>query len=112
MGIESPDASGGCRRLICLRGPAIIHEPVACSLRPRKHRETFAPVLFVIPASLLAFGSRTPLGRARCPNQPLRGRTRVGNGQRSRRMLMECGGDGGLNQRTSRGGGYGREAGI
>ena len=27
-------------------------------------------------------------------------------------MLMECGGDGGLNQRTSRGGGYGRETGI
>src|SRR6266850_4161532 len=76
-------------------GPAIIHEPIACSLRPRKHRETFAPVLFVIPASLLAFGSRTPLGRARCPNQPLRGRTRVGNGQRSRRMLMECGGTAG-----------------
>src|SRR5258708_12585969 len=27
-------------------------------------------------------------------------------------MLMEFGGDGGLNQRTSRGGGYGRETGI
>jgi murein DD-endopeptidase MepM/ murein hydrolase activator NlpD len=32
--------------------------------------------------------------------------------RKSRRMLMEFGGDGGLNHRTSRGGGYGRETGI
>ena len=38
--------------MIYLRGPATIHESIACSLRPRKHRETFAPLLFVIPAGL------------------------------------------------------------
>jgi len=68
--------------------------------------------MFVIPAGLSAFGSRTPLACARRPNQPLRG-AKGGQGWAKVPSNVDgMWGDGGLNQRTSRGGGYGRETGI
>jgi hypothetical protein len=76
-------------------GSAIIHEPVAISL-PGKLREICTPLLFVIPAGLLAFDYRTSMWRAVFPDRSPSQRVDAGTDeQRSRRMLMEFGGTAG-----------------
>src|SRR6202022_3893921 len=109
--IESLGASGGCRHS---SSQGIGDHPWTrrLFLTAEKHREICRPLMFVIPARLLAFDSRTSVRPAMFRDHPLRGRTWTKDERRSRRMLKEFGGTAGLNQRASRGGGYGRETGI
>lgn len=60
-----------------------------------KHREILKTIVVRDPGLALAIDCRTSMRRAGIPGFPFRGRTRVGNGQRSRRMLMEFGGTAG-----------------
>src|SRR6185437_3528366 len=93
-------------------GSAIHDEPVACS-RSWQHRETLTAFSFAIPASSLASDCRTKMiaifPKARMKREEF-GVVRALGFPCVGRLVV--GGNTGLNQRTSRGGGYGREIGM